>query len=101
MKWHIDPTKIFLHNILVCRKNENSEQYYLNGKFHNPNGPAYRSWYENGQLYLEEYHLNDQRHNPNGPACRGWYDNGKLWREEYRLNGKLLTKDQFLAKLNK
>ena len=129
MKWHIDPTKLFLHNIFVCKKTKNSEQcylngkrhnpngpaylkwhdngqlfwgaYYLNGKLHNLNGPAYREWYENGQLWCEQYYLNGKLHNPNGPAYREWYVNGKLRCEHYYLNDQLLSKDQFLARLNK
>jgi len=35
------------------------EAYWLNGERHNPDGPAYKSWYENGQLALEAYWLNN------------------------------------------
>jgi antitoxin component YwqK of YwqJK toxin-antitoxin module len=77
------------------------EVYYLNGKLHNPNGPACRRWYENGQLDREEYCLNNKRHNPNGPAYRRWYENGQLACEEYCLNDEELTKEQFEAKMNK
>ena len=51
MKYHIDPTKLFTHNKLVCVRANNYEGYWLNGSRHNPNGPAYREWYDNGQLY--------------------------------------------------
>jgi antitoxin component YwqK of YwqJK toxin-antitoxin module len=77
------------------------EEYRLNGKFHNPNGPAYRRWYENGQLRHEAYYLNDKCYNLNGPALRAWHDNGQLWYEQYYLNGEELTKEQFEAKMNK
>ena len=73
MKYHIDPTKLFTHNKLVCVRANNYEGYWLNGSRHNPNGSAYRLWYNNGQL----------------------------WHEEYWLNGEQLTQAQFLAKLNK
>ena len=101
MKWHIDKTKLFLHNVLALKRAAHTEYYCLNGRLHNPNGPAYRSWYENGQLACEQYVLNGRLHNPNGPAYRSWYDNGQLWCEHYYLNGERLTKEQFLARLNK
>jgi antitoxin component YwqK of YwqJK toxin-antitoxin module len=77
------------------------EEYRLNGKLHNPNGPAVRGWHENGQLWYERYWLNGKRHNPNGPALRSWHENGELRYEEYYLNGKELTKEQFEDKMNK
>ena len=101
MKWHIDKTKLFLHDVLVCKKTENIQAYFLNGKLHNFNGPAYRLWYGDGQLSCEIYYLNGQRHNSNGSAHRTWDGNGRLWREEYWVNGEQLTQAQFLARLNK
>ena len=59
MKWHIDLTKLVIHDKLVCKKTRWVEEYYtINGEYHNPNGPAYRSWHINGQLCSEQYYLN-------------------------------------------
>ena len=64
MKYHIDPSKLVIHDKVVKKQKflDNGqlkcEKYWLNGRYHNPNGPAYRVWYNNGQLGLEEYWLN-------------------------------------------
>ena len=72
-----------------------SEEYLINGKFHNPNGPAYRYWHSNGQLKYEQYLIKGGFHNPNGPAYRRWYSNGQLAYESYYIDGKELTKEKF------
>ena len=54
-----------------------------------------REWYENGKLYCEEYWLNGKHHNTEGPAYRYWYDNGKLRYESYWLKGKELSKEEW------
>jgi len=33
---------------------------------------------DNGQVYYEEYFLNSKLHNDNGPAYREYYDNGQV-----------------------
>ena len=71
------------------------EQYCIDGKLHNPNGPAYQSWFDNGQLRYESYRIDGKRHNPNGPAHQCWYNNGQLRYEEYWIDGKQLTKKEF------
>ena len=71
------------------------EEYYIEGKRHNPNGPAYIAWCENGQLKCESYYIEDKLHNPNGPAYRSWWAAGQLRYEKYWIDGKLLTKEQF------
>ena len=88
MKWHIDQTKVCIHNTLVCKKSSNCERYYLNGKLHNPNGPAIKEYHDNGQLAYEEYYINNLRHNPNGPAFRSWFDSGNISFESYWINGE-------------
>ena len=54
-----------------------------------------REYNKNGQLSIEEYRLEGKRHNPNGPAFRGWYADGQLSIEEYWINDKQLTKEEF------
>ena len=65
-----------------------SESYYLNGKRHRENGPAFIFYYKNGKIYFEHYYLNDKYHRENGPAVI-FYDNGKIESERYYLNGIL------------
>lgn len=71
--YHIDPSKLVIHNKLVKLQN-----------FHN-----------NGRLYCEIYYLNGKRHNPNGPAYQLWHASGRLFREEYYLNGIYYSKREY------
>ena len=58
-----------------------------------------REYFDNGQwLYSEQYYLDGKLHNPHGPAIRSWYENGQLESETYFLNGKRLTKEAFEAR---
>ena len=54
-----------------------SEIWYLNGKWHREDGPAYQFWYENGNKKYEEWWLNNKFHREDGPARQGWYENGQ------------------------
>jgi len=71
------------------------EEYYLNGRRHNPDGPACKYWYDNGQIEHEAYWLNGEFHNPDGLASKSWYKNGQKKHEAYYLNGVHLTKKEF------
>ena len=77
------------------------ESWYLNGKRHNPNGPAlvypdgHEQWYLDDELHREDgpaisdpdgtqqWYLYGKRHNPNGPAVV--YPDGT---QEWWLNGE-------------
>ena len=56
--------------------------WYLNGKFHREDGPAYE-WADGGK----EWYLNGERHREDGPAVENasgykrWYLNGKCMSE--------------------
>ena len=39
-----------------------TESYYINGKLHKEDGPAYQYWIENGQKESEIYYINDFRY---------------------------------------
>ena len=62
MKYHIDPSKLAIHDKLTKRSWFDKhgqlwcEKYYLNGKLHNPNGLAILTWYESavGAIMLTE-----------------------------------------------
>ena len=45
-------------------------------------------YYENGNIDREEYYLNGKRHRVDSPAYIEYYKNGKVFSEEYYLNGK-------------
>ena len=51
--------------------------YNAQNQLHNPAGPAYEFWYEDGQLSFQEFWLNGARHNPAGPAVQTWYSDGQ------------------------
>ena len=54
------------------------------------------TYWDNGQLEREVYKLNGKLHNPHGPAFRSWDgSHGKLDAEIYSLNGNELTKEEF------
>ena len=69
-----------------------SEQYFLNGKYHRENGPAFIFYYKNGKISYEYYYLNNKCHRENGPAYISYYRDGKIEREDYYLNNVFFTK---------
>jgi antitoxin component YwqK of YwqJK toxin-antitoxin module len=52
------------------------------------------SHYLNGKIRNEEYYLNGKRHRTDGPAYIDYYENGQAYRETYWLNGETATKEQ-------
>jgi len=60
-----------------------TKYWYLNGKLHREDGPAYER--ANGTKF---WYLNDKLHRIDGPACE--YPNGD---KEYLINGKEVTKE--------
>jgi hypothetical protein len=64
-----------------------SQEWLVNGKRHNENGPAEICYYENGQVKYQEWWLNRNRHNENGPAFISYYKNGQIEYQEWWLNG--------------
>ncbi len=45
------------------------------------------TYHPNGNIKTEEWKLNGKYHNPNGPAVKTWDDNNQLIRESYWING--------------
>ena len=72
------------------------EEYWLNGKLHREDVPAFISYYENGNVEFEAYYLNDKRHREDGPAIIWYYENGNVREEGYHLNGKKLSYDEWM-----
>ena len=68
-----------------------TKEWFLNGKLHREDGPAYEG--TNGTKY---WYLNGKRHREDGPAYEG--ANGSKW---WYLNGKQLTEKQFNKKMKK
>ena len=65
--------------------------WYLNGKLHREDGPAFE-----GASGSKEWYLNGKRHREDGPAIE-WADGSKSW----LLNDKLLTEAEFKNRMNK
>ena len=76
---------------------EEYRSYYINNQAHNENVPAYQGWYENGQEKGRSYYINDQFHNENGPAEQYWYENGQEKGRSYYINGQYMTEEDFLG----
>jgi hypothetical protein len=74
-----------------------SEQYFINGKLHREDGSAYQHWY--GQKWLEAYYKNGNRHREDGPAHQYWYENGQKDIETYFINGIEYTREKWIEKL--
>ena len=68
------------------------EDYFLNGKRHRENGPAFIFYYKNGKIYFEHYFLNGKCHRENGPAYIEYYEDGKIDYEDYYLNNVIYAK---------
>jgi antitoxin component YwqK of YwqJK toxin-antitoxin module len=75
------------------------ESYYINGKFHREDEPAYIGYNLNGNVWYKLYYLNGNRHREDGPAIIRYHENGNVWYEEYYLNGRELTKDEWYQRL--
>ena len=90
-----------------------SKEWYLNGKRHREDGPAYEGsngskyWYLKGELHREdgpaieysggskEWYLNDKRHREDGPAVES--SGGS---KEWYLNGNKLTEKKYNERMN-
>lgn len=68
---------------------EVKERWYLNGKIHREDGPAYTSWIEGGQiLYKRIWMQNDEYHREDGPAGIYYNDDGNIDSEVWYINGE-------------
>ena len=100
------------YTVTVC---DNGDRFwYLNGKFHREDGPAFE--YANGDKI---WYMNGVRHREDGPAFeyangdKEWFLNGKLHREdgpaveysdgdrEWYLNEEEFTEEEFLQMTQK
>lgn len=77
-----------------------SEIYYLNGKQHREDGPAYVGWYDNGMIESEYFHINGNLHRENGPSAIEWSMTGRKIRQAYYFNG-VEIKSEWFAQLGK
>lgn len=62
------------------------EYYYIDGKYHREDGPAYQIWHK-GNKIKEYYYINNDLHRENGPAYQIWSYDGSKIEESYYLDG--------------
>ena len=68
------------------------------GRYHRLDGPAYRYWYDNGQLDVEDWNVNGKRHRLDGPAYREQDIDGRVVGEYWYINGvQYKTEAEFLV----
>jgi antitoxin component YwqK of YwqJK toxin-antitoxin module len=73
------------------------QEWYLNGKIHNEEGPAYIRYHENGKVEYQEWWVNGKLHNEEGPAYIEYYEDGKVSYQSWYINDKLLSKEDFTS----
>jgi antitoxin component YwqK of YwqJK toxin-antitoxin module len=73
------------------------QEWFLDGKLHNEEGPASIWFYENGNIEKQSWCLNDEYHNEEGPALIGYHEDGKVKFKVWYLNDKQLTKEDFTS----
>ena len=74
----------------------NDIYHIINDKYHREDGPAYISYYINGNVRQKIYYINGKRHREDGPAYIYYYKNVNICREEYWLNGESYSKEEYL-----
>jgi antitoxin component YwqK of YwqJK toxin-antitoxin module len=95
------------------------EYFNDNDEYHRTDGPAFQSFYENGNIQCESWykngnieydawyyvngnvkyvtwHFNGILHKIDGPAKIRYYENGNIAYEYYYINGKQLSKQEFI-----
>jgi antitoxin component YwqK of YwqJK toxin-antitoxin module len=76
------------------------EAYYLNGKPHREDGPAFIGYYQNGNIYYKSYYLNGRYHREDGPAYIEYDYYGNVRSKEYYLNGDHLSEQEWFNELS-
>ena len=49
-------------------------------------------WHSNGKKSYEAYYVGGKLHRLNGPAFISWHSNGQKWSESYYVEGKRISK---------
>ena len=64
---------------------------------HRTDGPAYMTWYDNGQQHTEAYWVNGTLHREDGPAGTFWDEDGNITFQAFYLNGEEVTAYEVLG----
>jgi antitoxin component YwqK of YwqJK toxin-antitoxin module len=62
------------------------EYFNDNSKFHREDGPAYQSFYSNGNIKCEEWYINGKKHREDGPTIITYHENGNIEQQTYIIN---------------
>ena len=73
--------------------------YYLNGIEHKKNGPAWISYFTNGNIDIETYIKNGVRHREDGPAWIDHFMDGRIHKKLYYLNDKVYSEEDYIKQL--
>jgi len=71
------------------------EWWFLNGKHHNDEGPAFIWYRENGSVKWKEWYLNGKLHNEDGPAFIWYRRDGSVWVKEWYLDGVEYSEEEW------
>jgi hypothetical protein len=82
---------------------EENVYYYKNNKKRRAttDGPAYQSWYENGQKSIESWYFDGKLHRTDGHAIRICFENGQKSYESWYLDGKEYIESEYKTELEK
>jgi antitoxin component YwqK of YwqJK toxin-antitoxin module len=58
-----------------------------------------RGYYNNGKVCSESYYIKGKLHREDGPAYIWYYENGTIYNHEYWLSGERLTEVGWYSKL--
>ena len=70
------------------------EWWYLDGKKHREDGPAWIVYYPNGQVQTEQWWLDGQGHREDGPAWIEYSKEGQVEIDTWYLDGQQYTDPQ-------
>lgn len=71
------------------------KEWWVDGRKHNTTGPAIKGFYSNGNLKHEVFYIDGKRHNTSGPAAKFYFESGNLELERYWIDGKQLSKEDW------
>lgn len=76
------------------------DRNYMDNKYHRENGPAYESFYVNGNCECKSYYINGKFHRTDGPAYQAFYEDESIKYIEFYINDCKYTEEAFYARLN-
>ena len=84
----MEPTKVVNYYKDSCKENE---AWYLKGKLHRVDGPAFVLYNKSGNIQYEAWYFNRKRHRVDGPAYIWYYESGQIEQEDWYINGNQLN----------